>query len=121
MSLEFLDNKQINDVTRLFLKNFDKIKSEQKQKRSVTDVDGPCVDESITTNNTVDIDLRDNNQSIVRSDPIALDVTNIISQAIVENGQCRQPWLIFGGCTFLTEYIAASPKPILDKNDQVTK
>lgn len=84
---------------------------------------GPCVDASGAPNNTVAIDLRDNNQSIVHSDPISFDVTHIISQAIVENVQCEAavPWIIFGGCTtFLTEYIAASPKPMLDKNEQRT-
>lgn len=122
-SIELLDNKQINDVTRLFLKNFDKVKSEQKQKKSTADV-GPCVDGNGATNNTVDIDLRnDNGQSAAHPDPMAIDVGRIISQAIVENvqGQPAMPWLIFGGCTFLTEYIAATPKPILDKNEQDSK
>lgn len=113
MPLELLDNKQINDVTRLFLKNFDKVKSEQKQKKSAIDVPS---DASGATNKTVDIDLRDNNNQLtVRSDSIAFDVTNIISQAIVENVQSK-PWIMFGEYTFLTEYIGASPKPIPDKN-----
>lgn len=123
MFLELLDNKQINDVTRLFLKNFDKVKSEQKQKKSTADASA-CVDGNGAANNTVDIDLRnDNNQSAVRSDPIAIDVNSIISQAIVENVQCQptMPWIFFGGCTFLTEYISATPKPILDKNEQDSK
>lgn len=118
--LELLDNKPINDVTRLFLKNFDKIKSEQRQKKSAIDV---TCDANGVTNQIMDIDLRDNNQSMtattVRSDSIVFDVTNIISQAIVENVQ-NKPWIMFGEYTFLTEYIGASPKPIHDQNEHDT-
>lgn len=120
LSLEILDNKQINDVTRIFLKNFDKVKSDQKQKTSIADVPSTA-DLNGVTNKTVDIDLRDNNEPTARSDSIAFDVTNIISQAIVENVQGK-PWIMFGDqYAFLTEYIGASPKPIQDKNGQDIK
>lgn len=79
-----LDNKTINDVTRSFLKNFDRVKAEQKQKlTNITNAND-------AVNNTVDIDLRDD-LPLVRSDVITFDVTNIISQAIVENVHCK-PW-----------------------------
>lgn len=79
-----LDNKTINDVTRSFLKNFDRMKAEQKQKlTNITNAND-------AVNNTVDIDLRDD-LPLVRSDVITFDVTNIISQAIVENVHCK-PW-----------------------------
>lgn len=77
-----MDNKAIEDVTRLFLKKFDKVKSEQKQK--IANTQNAC-----DANNTVDIDL-----SPVRSDGLVFDVTSIISQAIVENVQCK-PWITF--------------------------
>lgn len=113
--LELLDNKQINGVTRLFLKNFDKVKSEQKlQKQQKLYTNNVAYEPSGATNNTVDIDLRDNDQTTERSDPIGIDVTNIISQAIVENVQCK-PWIMFGEYTFLTEYIGALPKPTHDQ------
>lgn len=81
---EQLDNKTINDVTRSFLKNFDRVKAEQKQKlTNITNAND-------AVNNTVDIDLRDD-LPLVRSDVITFDVTNIISQAIVENVHCK-PW-----------------------------
>lgn len=81
-----MDNKLINEVTRSFLKNFDRIKAEQKLKlANVTNAN--------SVNNTVDIDLRDDIQ-LIGSDTITFDVTNIISQAIVENVQCK-PWNVF--------------------------
>lgn len=113
--LELLDNKQINGVTRLFLKNFEKVKSQQ-QKVIINSV--PC-DPNGTANNTImDIDLRDNDESVKRSDSIGIDVNNIISQAIVENVQCK-PWIMFGDCTFLTEYIGTLPEAKHNKNENV--
>lgn len=70
-----LDNKEVNQVTRKFLRNFDRVKSELKQK--------------LTNNNSggikgVDIDLRED-LPLVHSEGIVFDVTTIISQAIIEN------------------------------------
>lgn len=60
------------------------MKAEQKQKlTNITNAND-------AVNNTVDIDLRDD-LPLVRSDVITFDVTNIISQAIVENVHCK-PW-----------------------------
>lgn len=81
---EILDSKAINDVTRTFLRNFNRVKSEQKQKL-------PSI--SSGANNTVDIDLRED-LPFIRSDGVAFDISNIISQAIVENVQCK-PWAKF--------------------------
>lgn len=74
MLSESLDNKKINDVTRSFLQNFDKIKTEQKMKS--TNV----------SNENHEIDLRDDIE-MIGSDAITFDVSKIISQAIVENVQ----------------------------------
>lgn len=81
---EILDGKIVSDVTRTFLKSFDRVKAEQKQKLTNT----------TNSNNAkiVDIDLRED-LPIVHSEGITFDVTNIISQAIVENIQ-NKPWTI---------------------------
>ncbi|XP_055325560.1 protein phosphatase 1 regulatory subunit 42-like [Sitodiplosis mosellana] len=83
-SLEMLDNKEVNEVTRAFLKSFDRIKTEQKQK--LTNTNSSC-------NKAVDIDIRED-LPLIHSEGIAFDVTNIISQAIVENIQ-NKPWVKF--------------------------
>lgn len=101
-----LDNKRINDVTRLFLKKFDKVKSEQKQQKSIANSQ---YDPNGVANNTMDIDLRDKDQTVVRSDAIAIDVTNIISQTFEKMSNVNE-------YTFLRECIEASPKFIEDKN-----
>lgn len=76
-----LDNKVVNEVTRNFLKSFNRVKTEQKQK--LNHINSSC-------NKAVDIDLRDD-LPLIHSEGIAFDVTNIISQAIVENIQ-NKPW-----------------------------
>lgn len=70
-----LDNKEINEVTRTFLKNFDRVKSELKQK--VTNSNSSCI-------KGVDIDLRED-PPLAHPEGIVFDVTTIISQAIIEN------------------------------------
>lgn len=65
--LEVLDDKIINEVTRCFLKNFDRVKAEQKLKFvNVTNAN--------SVSNTVDIDLRDDIQLDQLSDTITSDV-----------------------------------------------
>lgn len=78
-----LDNKVVNEVTRNFLKSFDRVKTEQKQK--LNHISSSCT-------KAVDIDLRED-LPLIHSEGIAFDVTNIISQAIVENIQ-NKPWAI---------------------------
>ncbi|XP_031633407.1 protein phosphatase 1 regulatory subunit 42-like [Contarinia nasturtii] len=81
-SLEILDSRMVNDVTRSFLKSFDKVKTEHKQKLANTNNNAKIVD----------IDLREDLPSI-HSEGRTFDVTNIISQAIVENMQ-NEPWAL---------------------------
>lgn len=81
-NLETLDGKAINDVTRTFLKSFDRVKTEQKQKLPVV------TNEVGIVINTVDIDLREESPSM-NSNAITFDVSQIISQAIIENVQCK--------------------------------
>lgn len=81
-----LDNKVINEVTRTFLKNLDRIKSEQKQK---------SFNVSNNDSNNLEIDLREE-LPLVRSDEIVFDVSNIISEAIDENME-NKPWIMFQG------------------------
>lgn len=76
-----LDNKAINEVTRSFLKNFHRVKAEQKQKHSNV---------ANNDNNNIDIDLREELPS-TPSGGAVFDVSKIICQAIVENVE-RNSW-----------------------------
>lgn len=82
-----LDNKIVNEITRTFLRRFDRVKSEQKQKPL------KAHDEVDITINTVDIYLSEELPSI-NSNRITFDVANIISQAIIENVDCK-PCVMF--------------------------
>lgn len=82
-----LDSKIVNEVTRTFLRRFDRVKSEQKQKPPKAN------DEVDIAINTVDIYLREELPSI-NSNRITFDVENIISQAIIENVDCK-PCVMF--------------------------
>lgn len=82
-----LDGKIVNEVTKTFLTRFDRIKSEQKPKPPKVS------DEADIIMNTVDIYLHEELPSM-NSNRLTFDVKNIISQAIIENVDCK-PCVIF--------------------------